>query len=120
MYNYVGDEMKIYGNEANQDIIIEIGKRIKARRISFSLTQEEISLRSGVSLRTIIEMEKGKNVSLLSLIPVLKVLKLSDNLELLVSENKTDPFDVIELGHNRKRVSRKKKIDTGWKWGDEK
>ena len=113
--------MKIYGNEANEVILIEIGTRIKSRRVSLSITQEELSLISGVSLRTIVDVEKGMNVSLNSLIPILRVIKVAENIDLLIPENKTNPYEIIQLGHKRKRVSNKgeKKV-SNWKWGDEK
>ena len=113
--------MKIYGNEASEVILIEIGTRIKSRRVSLSITQEELSLISGVSLRTIVDVEKGMNVSLNSLIPILRVIKVAENIDLLIPENKTNPYEIIQLGHKRKRVSNKgeKKV-SNWKWGDEK
>jgi transcriptional regulator with XRE-family HTH domain len=116
-----GDKMKILGNESNKDIMKEIGERIKSRRISLSITQEELSMISGVSLRTIVGVEKGMNVSLRSLIPILRAVKVSENIDLLIPENKTNPFEVIKLGHSRKRVSNKgiKRV-SDWKWGDEK
>jgi transcriptional regulator with XRE-family HTH domain len=116
-----GDKMKIYGNESNETILIEIGKRIKSRRISLSITQEGLSLISGVSLRTIVDVEKGMNVSLNSLLPILRVIKVSENIDLLIPENITNPYEIIELGHKRKRVSNKeRKTESNWKWGDEK
>ena len=113
--------MKIYGNETNQDIMKEIGVRIKSRRISLAITQDELSTISGISLRTIVDVEKGMNVSLGSLIPILRSIKVSENIDLLIPENRTDPFEVIKLGHKRKRVSNKgiKRV-SDWKWGDEK
>ncbi len=113
--------MKIYGNEANEVILTEIGKRIKSRRVSLSITQEELSSISGVSLRNIVAIESGRNASLKSLIPILKAIKVVENIDLLIPENKTDPYEILELGHNRERVSKRvsKKV-SNWKWGDEK
>lgn len=113
--------MKIYGNETNEIILKEIGKRIKSRRVSLAITQEEMSQESGVSLRTIVNIEGGRNVSFNNLISVLRVTKVSENLNLLVPESKTDPFDIIELGHKRSRVSKREETDkdSNWIWGDE-
>ena len=113
--------MKIYGNEANKIILEEIGSRIKSRRISLAITQEELSRESGVSLRTIINVESGKNISFNNLVSILRVIRLIENLDLLIPESKVNPFEVIELGRKRKRVSKRKRDEgTGWKWGDEK
>lgn len=117
----IGDIMKIYEMETNEVILKEIGIRIKSRRIGLAITQKELALESGVSLRTIANVENGKNVSLENLISILRVIKRADNLELLLPESKTNPMDILDFGHSRKRVS-KTKNDTNsrWKWGDEK
>ncbi len=112
--------MKIYGTETNEIIIQEIGKRIKSRRISLSITQKELSRESGVSLRTIINVENGENISLKNLLSISRVLRVIENFELLIPESKTDPFEILELGHKRKRVTSViKDKPSGWKWGDE-
>jgi transcriptional regulator with XRE-family HTH domain len=113
--------MKIFGNESNEIISKEIGQRIKSRRIEISMTQEELSLESGVSLRTIVNIENGKNVAFQNIISVLRAIKLSENLDLLVPKHVPNPFDLIELGHPRERASKKGlKKSPSWSWGDEK
>lgn len=112
--------MKIYGNESNEKLLEELRDRIKARRIAMSISQEELALESGVSLRTITNLEKGSNVSLSSLISVLRVLRIIENLDVLVPEDKINPFDLIKLDNGRKKVSKKKNNNSTWKWGDEK
>lgn len=120
IYNDIGDMMKIHGNESNEIIIKEIADRIRARRIALSITQQELSDQSGISLRTINNVENGENITLNYLISILKVLKLTENLELLVPEEKVDPFAIIELGHKRKRAKKKRTVTKNtWKWGDE-
>ena len=49
--------MKLTGVETNKIILKELGQRIKDIRISMSLTQEELALKSGVSIRTIVRLE---------------------------------------------------------------
>ena len=116
----LGDRMKIYGNESNDVIINEIGKRIKERRIALGITQKELSVESGVSLRMINNVENGSNVSLDNLISILRVLRVAENLDLLIAESRVNPFDVVELGGRRKRVYHKEdKESSPWKWGDE-
>ena len=116
----LGDRMKIYGNESNDVIIKEIGTRIKERRIALEITQKELSVESGVSLRMINNVENGSNVSLDNLISILRVLRVAENLDLLIAESRINPFDVVELGRRRKRVYPKENQESSqWKWGDE-
>ena len=113
--------MKIYGNETNQVILKEIGERIKARRIVLSITQKELAKESNVSLRMISNVENGRNVSLDNLISILRVLKVVENINLLIPEGKINPFEILELGAQRKRVRFKtNEKTTNYLWEDEK
>ena len=111
--------MKINGNESNQAIILEVGQRIKQRRISLSITQQELSKKTLIALRTITNIENGKNFSFDNFISILKALKLIDNINVLIVESKIDPLVLMNLEKKRKRAS-KIKPTTDWKWGDEK
>lgn len=111
--------MKIQGFETNTAILAEIGLRIKARRIALAITQKELANESGVSQRTISGFENGENISLDNLLSILRVLRLLQEINLLFPEKKVNPFDVINLGHSKKRVSSKKtQKDTSWTWED--
>jgi transcriptional regulator with XRE-family HTH domain len=111
--------MNIIGTESNQAILKKMGIRIKQKRIAFSLTQKELSQRTGISLRTITNIENGENTSFDNIISLLKALKSIDNLDLLIPEAKIDPLALLNLQGQRKRAS-KAKTNTNWKWGDEK
>lgn len=115
---FMGDKkMKIQGFETNDTIIKEIGKRLKARRIALDITQKELAIESGVSQRTISGFENGENISLDNLLSVLRVLRLLQEINLLFPERKVDPFDVLNLGHSKKRASSKNtRIDSSWEW----
>jgi DNA-binding XRE family transcriptional regulator len=117
----LGDDMKIYGMETNQVILKEIGHRIQMRRISLSMTQKELATEASVSLRTIVNVENGENVSLFHLISILRSIRVIENIDLLLPDIKSSPMDLLLIGHPRKRVSKKsEKKTTHWKWGDEK
>ena len=111
--------MKIYGTESNRAILKEMGNRIKQRRIDLSMTQKELAEQTGISSRTLTNIEQGENASFDNIISLLKGLKMIDNLDGLIPETKINPLALLELGRQRQRAS-KIKPDTGWKWGDEK
>ena len=113
--------MKLHGFEENEQILLEMGVRAKDRRIELGVTQKELSMKSGVSIRTITNFENGENISLSNLVSILKVIKTIDNIDLLIPETRTNPYDVLELGHRRKRATKVRKAKkSNWKWGDEK
>lgn len=80
-------------------IVAEIGKRIKATRTKKKFTQAEIAKRAGISAFTVSQIEAGKNTSLISLIPVMRTLKLLENLENLIPEQTISPISLL----NRQR-----------------
>ena len=91
-------------------ILERIGQRIREIRIRQSMTQKELAKLSGVSLFTLINIEKGKSVSLVLFISVLRTLGLLENLELLVPETKISPIMLRQLqGKKRYRVRHKTK-----------
>ncbi|HKM02923.1 MAG TPA: helix-turn-helix domain-containing protein [Bacilli bacterium] len=111
--------MKLYSAESNKAILKDIGTRLKERRISLSITQKELSELSGVSLRTIANIENGKNASFDNIISILKKLKMIENISLLFPETKIDPIALLTSKKKRQRAT-KPKDNSDWKWGDEK
>lgn len=112
--------MRINSASTNEKILKEIGKRIKQKRIALAITQKDLALDANISLRTVVNVEKGENISLNHLIAILKALKIVENFELLIPETKTDPFEILKLGKRRERVVKSKIATNEWKWGDEK
>lgn len=88
-------------------ILTKIGSRIKETRIRRSKTQAELAAAAGVTPLTVANIEKGKSVSTLILISVLRELGLLENLENLVPEAKISPLQLKKLqGKKRYRVRR--------------
>lgn len=88
-------------------ILVKIGSRIKETRIRQSKTQVELATAAGVTPLTVANIEKGKSVSTLILICVLRELGLLENLENLVPEAKISPLQLKKLqGKKRYRVRR--------------
>lgn len=90
-------------------ILVKIGSRIKETRIRQSKTQAELAAAAGVTPLTVANIEKGKSVSTLILISVLRELGLLENLEGLVPEAKISPLLLKKIqGKKRYRVRRLK------------
>ncbi len=99
----------------------DIGQKIKATRLEMNLTQNDLSSRSGISVRTISDIEKGGNYTVLSLIALLRALSLLDYLDQFFKEKKITPLEYLKLAESsqkRKRaVGREIKTeeeDLGW------
>ena len=97
---------------SNPAILLKIGSRIRETRIRQDKTQAELALASGVTPLTVANIAKGKSVSTLILISVLRELGLLENLENLVPEAKISPLQLKKIqGKKRSRVRRLKSND---------
>lgn len=88
-------------------ILIKLGARIKDTRIRKRITQAELAIAAGVSPLTVANIEKGKSVTILMFLGVLRVLGLLENLENLIPEAKISPLQLKKMqGKKRYRVRR--------------
>ncbi len=91
---------------SDKAIIRDIGKRLKQIRLNKNITQQELSQKSGVHRTTISKMETGQQVSLLTLIQVLRGLGELQRLENIIPEEIVSPIQLASLqGKKRKRAS---------------
>jgi len=93
-------------NEISNAAIVEtIGKRLKEYRLKKRYSQKELAKRAGISLFTVAQIEHGKPVSIAMLVPVLRVLQLLDNLEMLLPETGISPVEILKFkGKQPQRV----------------
>jgi len=94
-----------------QEILREIGIRVKKIRLQHNLTQKELSEETGLSVSTISLVEQGKSSTVDTLIRILMrlnrikdfetVFRLGENLELKLK------FEKAKLRSERKRASKK-------------
>lgn len=93
----------------NQDILIELGKRLKDYRLNSNLSIKELSVKSGISVRTIGGFERGeKNISLINLIEIIRVFGLVDNLNDLIPKMPTiSPIELMKIEEKRKKRIKK-------------
>ena len=97
----------------NQQILVELGKCLKRKRLNLNLQQSELAERCGISHSTIHGLENGRNVSLSTFMAVLRELREFD--ALYVSFLKPEPVapDVLlKLTKNQRLRSRKLKNQT--------
>ena len=116
--------MKINYYSSTAEVLTEIGQRIKALRIAFPATQQELAEATGLSIKTISNLEGGKDDSFATMIEVLRALGQLQTVDLLVPEPGPRPSQIVEYGKVRQRATGKKhrvaEAASGWKWGDEK
>ena len=107
---------------SNMEIQRELGQRIRNLRLYMDITQAELARRAGISLKTVGNLESGKDVSLRVLIEALRVLGVVTRLDLLVPQEEIRPSQVYYSQEVRKRAGRQAvtvREKPEWKWGDE-
>lgn len=114
-------------HSSNQQIMAEIGSRFFTARINMDISQAELSVRSGVSPKTIGHLENGrKSTGLLNMIAIMRALNLIHEIEHFMPKPPPSVKSFIAEGGKikaRKRASsnsNQRQGDTSeWKWGDE-
>lgn len=85
------------------EIVQMLGERFRRYRIALGLTQAELAEKAGVSKMTIHKFESGSagNVSMQTLISLLRYTGLIENFDALIPDVPDSPYSSIS---NRKRV----------------
>ena len=102
-------------------ILSVIGQRLRQARLDNNLTQQALAESVGVSLKTVRNAEDGQNISLETLVLLLKGLQRVDELQSFLASEGPSPIELAER-HGRKRQratgSRAVNPDTagGWEW----
>ena len=89
----------------NNEILELIGKKLQEYRVSKNISQKQLSEITGVSRSRISDIENGSPSSLVSLIEIMRALKILDNIELLIPAVVKSPREVLkETLKKRKRA----------------
>lgn len=117
--------MKIENILTDELILAELGQRISDRRIELNMTQAAVAKKSGVSKRTVENIESGASGQMLTMIRIIRVLDLMENLDRLIPEAVPKPIDLLKQKSKvRVRASskkkEKKKTTKTWQWQEDK
>ena len=80
---------------SDEDILKELGERIKAERIRQKMTQAQLGINSGVGTSTIQRAESGESIQFLNIIKILRTLHQLHNLELLLPSSEMTPMQYL-------------------------
>jgi len=92
---------------SNPAVMQLIGQRIKEIRLRKNMTQQEIATRAGISALSVVNLEKGKYVSLSILIPILRELRHLDKFDFLLPEPPVSPILLKKLQGKKRQRARK-------------
>ena len=91
-----------------QDILIEIGARIRRERLNRNLKMETVASRAGFSVIVLSRLENGSGCTLANLVKTLRVLGLLDHLDAFLPDPGISPMELLKLrGKVRQKASEK-------------
>lgn len=76
---------------SDAEIIRRIGKKIRTARLNSNITREELQRITGVHKKTAGDAESGKNITVATLIAMLRGLNMLDTLNELLAEESISP-----------------------------
>jgi transcriptional regulator with XRE-family HTH domain len=98
--------MRITADLTDDAVLREIGRRLERQRIEAGLTQASLAAQAGVAKRTLERIEAGRSAELVTLLRLLRTLKLVDGVETLVPDPPPSPIALLRHeGKRRQRVS---------------
>ena len=110
-----------YDEMNEQEILREIGRRLRRERLNRNLTQQKLAEMTGLGRRTIVKAEHGDVTTVATLVAILRGLGLLAQLDEFLPDPPLSPVQLARLkGRQRQRASRKgSSKEPGkrpWKW----
>ena len=86
--------MRISATSTTQEILREIGARLRAFRLQQNQTAAQLARQAGLGVRTIARAESGENASVESLVQVLRALGRLEALDAFLPEPLASPLQL--------------------------
>lgn len=87
--------MKLTEFHTDEQILQELGTRLKIERIRQKMTQETFAKNCGVAKSTVERFEKGESVQLVNLLKMLRTLHQLSGVELLLPASERSPMEYL-------------------------
>ena len=87
--------MKLTEFHTDEQILQELGTRLKTERIRQKMTQETFAKNCGVAKSTVERFEKGESVQLANLLKMLRTLHQLSGIELLLPITEPSPMECL-------------------------
>lgn len=105
------DFIQRYGM-SDSAILVQLGTFIQKTRLSQNKTQQEVADAAGVNRSTLVQIEKGKGINMLSFIQLLRALELLHLLDVFTVKQELSPLKLAEMEmKTRQRARRKSEED---------
>lgn len=99
-----------YNSMSDGRLALMLGEFIKHHRVEKNISQDELAVNSGLSRPTISLMERGKSMSLNSIIKVLRVLDLLYVFDAIKISSQLSPLEMLKIQEKQRKHSSHKKV----------
>lgn len=99
-----------YSSMSDDRLALLFGEYIKHNRVEKNMSQDELATAAGLSRPAISLMERGRSMSLNSIIKVLRALDLLDVFETFKIPQVMSPMEMLKLQEKRRKRSFKRKV----------
>ena len=82
----------------NQEVLSEMGRRLREYRLGQDLTAELLATQAGLSVTTVLNAERGRNPTLETMIKILRKLGRLENLNAFLPEPTISPMELLNRG----------------------
>ena len=103
---------------SDRTIIKNIGSYLKAHRLQMNLSQSVIAEKAGLNRSTLVQIENGESITLLSLVQLLRALELLHILKIFETNNIISPIELAKIERKKRqragRKNKKQKPESEW------
>jgi putative transcriptional regulator len=92
-----------------EEVMAELGRRVRDFRLQQNLTVAEVALKAGLSVSAISNIENGRNPRLESIVRALRVLGRLESLDAFLPPPLVSPIQLAQLKGRPRRRARKRR-----------
>lgn len=97
------------GTKTDTEVVLEIGRRLRAYRLQGNVSAEEVAARAGVNRNTVVNAERGANPRIGTVVRILRALGRLDALDAFLPPPGISPLQLIETAGRPRLRARKRR-----------
>jgi transcriptional regulator with XRE-family HTH domain len=97
----------VIASKTDDEVLQELGARLRAYRLQMNLSQEALAVRAGVNRTTIRDAELGKDFQLTTLVKLLRALGRLGDLDAFLPAPSVSPIQLMKRRGKPRRRARK-------------
>ena len=96
--------------DTTDEILRELGARLRGYRLQQNVTTAELALRAGIGIATAARAETGRNTSMETIVKILRALGRLDALDAILPEPLVSPIQLAARRGRQQRRARRRRV----------